>query len=88
MKDSVRDDIEFLSNAGPQDAGEMIGVCADECGTVGRHFIGNPSSAGHLSGVRLFRPFRGFGIRLTASPTPCAVGFILSPLGGFSTRYF
>jgi hypothetical protein len=49
MKNSVGDDIEFLSNTGPQDAGEMIGVCAGECGTVRGHFIGNPSATSHAS---------------------------------------
>ena len=40
-------DIEFLTDAGSQDADEMIGVFVGEGGMVARDFIGDPSAAGH-----------------------------------------
>ena len=43
----VGGDIEFLANAGAQNADQVIGVVAGEGGAVARDFVGDPSAAGH-----------------------------------------
>ena len=56
MKDTVRDDIEFLPNVRAQNASEMVRMYTGERGAVSRHFIGNPPSAGHACTSSFFRP--------------------------------
>ena len=41
--------VEFLADAGAQDADEVVGVFAGEGGVVAGDFVGDPAAAGHES---------------------------------------
>src|ERR1700756_1051832 len=45
--DTFSRNIEFLPNAGTENAGQMVGVLADEKASVAGYFIGDPATAGH-----------------------------------------